>query len=153
VVEPLRAALERWIDAHAARGVTVTWVLKGQNCLTEMYSALAAEVPVPTDPSTELNINLRRMLLPAPFHSGATQKLFVCGQAKSHCVAATLRDVLGGTPSRAECEAVTLLEDCTSSVAGFETAAEAFVKDMQARGVVVANAADVTLDAWQDNQA
>jgi nicotinamidase-related amidase len=37
VVAPLRQALDRWVDAHAARSASVQWVLKGENCLTEMY--------------------------------------------------------------------------------------------------------------------
>ena len=146
VVAPVREALDRWIDAHAERGVTVQYVLKGQNCLTEMYSALSAEVPVPTDPSTALNTELRRMLLPTPFHAGATQKLIVCGQAKSHCVAATLLDVVRAATAE-ECAAITLLDDCTSSVAGFEAAAEAFAADMRGRGVHIAKAAEVALQA------
>ncbi len=32
--------------------------MKGTNCLTEMYSALCAEVPIPSDPSTCLNVKL-----------------------------------------------------------------------------------------------
>ena len=34
---------------------TVHYVLKGTNCLTEMYSAIAADVPIPGDSSTQKN--------------------------------------------------------------------------------------------------
>ena len=40
----LLPALEKWSER---RGRSVTWVLKGQNNRTEMYSALKAEVPNP----------------------------------------------------------------------------------------------------------
>ena len=36
----------------------IHYIHKGMNCLTEMYSAIKAEVPVSDDPSTELNRTL-----------------------------------------------------------------------------------------------
>ena len=112
-----------------------------------------------TDPRTLLNSSLRDTLLPAAASAAVetqlkdtskppvvrSQRLYVCGQAKSHCVNFTLRDVLGPSPDRARCSAVTLLEDCTSSVAGFEAAAQAFVDDMRAMGVHVKTAAETEI--------
>lgn len=43
VVKCVRDAMDEWSDAT---GKSVEWIEKGQNLLTEMYSALCAEVPV-----------------------------------------------------------------------------------------------------------
>ena len=47
IKEPLNVALAGWADKH---GAPVDYVFKGQNTLTEMYSALKAEVVMPDDP-------------------------------------------------------------------------------------------------------
>ena len=148
VYPAIDAALHVWLDYHADSSRAVRWVSKGENCLTEMYSALAAEVPVPSDPRTHLNEALRADLLPAPPAAGTGSggakgaQLIVAGQAKSHCVAATVRDILGPSPSREQAAATVLLEDCMSSVVGFEEAGEAFVAEMREAGVVVCAAAE-----------
>ena len=51
----LHAALNRWEEARAK---FVTKVTKGENPMTEHYSALQAEVPVTDDPATQLNQRL-----------------------------------------------------------------------------------------------
>lgn len=50
-----------------------------------MYSAISAEVPLPTDP-TNFNADLYKGCVD-------TEKLVVCGQALSHCVNFTVRDI------------------------------------------------------------
>eukprot|EP01037_Dinobryon_pediforme_P040924 gene40924-50364_t len=55
-IEPnLNAAIQEWAR-HSKR--SVTYVMKGQNCRTEMYSALEAEVVDPLDYTTALNVEL-----------------------------------------------------------------------------------------------
>lgn len=54
---------------------------------TEMYSAIEAEVPVDSDPQTHTNKELVHLLKDAA-------KVLVCGQAMSHCVNYTTRDIL-----------------------------------------------------------
>ena len=41
----------------------VKYIMKGMNCLTEMYSVIQADVMIETDPSTKKNVNLMRDLL------------------------------------------------------------------------------------------
>lgn len=53
VVSEVRDALDEWSDAT---GKSVEWVEKGQNLLTEMYSALCAEVPVNKKTSFDTNL-------------------------------------------------------------------------------------------------
>jgi nicotinamidase-related amidase len=55
----INEALQEWAS-YSKR--PVTYVMKGQNCRTEMYSALEAEVEDPLDSSTALNIDLVSML-------------------------------------------------------------------------------------------
>lgn len=145
------AAVNEWSGV----GKHVRWVNKGQNNLTEMYSALAAEVPVPDDTNTHMNHALRDDLLPAVAvggdgggggGNGTTTRLIVAGQAKSHCVNFTLRDIMGPQPGRAVSEQVFLLEDCMSSVAGFEEAAATFSADMAALGIRCTTSTDLELE-------
>jgi nicotinamidase-related amidase len=56
----INEALQEW-SLYSQR--PVTYIMKGQNCRTEMYSALEAEVVDPLDYSTALNIDLVSMLL------------------------------------------------------------------------------------------
>lgn len=55
--------------------------------MTEMYSAIEAEVPIPADPMTQTNFEFIADLKRA-------EKLIIGGQALSHCVNYTTRDLL-----------------------------------------------------------
>jgi hypothetical protein len=60
-VPSIRAAMDEFLTAlHPFRAVLT--VEKGVCDLTEMYSALCAEVPLPADPRTGLNLRLLRHL-------------------------------------------------------------------------------------------
>jgi nicotinamidase-related amidase len=87
--------------------------VKGDNPLTEHYSMLGPEVTEGPD-GEELaakNTALVRELL-------TFDAVIVAGQAKSHCVAWTIDDLLTHTDSQVErlAERVYLLEDCSSPV-------------------------------------
>jgi nicotinamidase-related amidase len=124
-------ALADW-EARAWR--VVEKVLKGRNPLTEQYSAVKAEVPLPDDPSTGINHLLVDRIVA---FSGLT---FIAGEASSHCVAATTEDLLEAmSPERRQ--RVVLLSDCMSPVGGFESGATGFVARAQAQGVQVMTAA------------
>jgi nicotinamidase/pyrazinamidase len=108
-------------------------VLKGQNCLTEMYSALAADVPVSKE--TAFNEELLRSLQ-------TTDRLIVCGQAMSHCVNFTVRDIVKKWPQD-QTHRINLLTDCASAVPGFQDAASLFQTDMKEAGVQLKTASQV----------
>lgn len=60
----------------------------------------------------------------------------ICGQALSHCVNYTVRDIVSQwSPSSPS--SITILKDCMSSVPGFEEAGEKFLQDMMEVGVNV----------------
>mmetsp|Transcript_33959 Transcript_33959/g.64628 ORF Transcript_33959/g.64628 Transcript_33959/m.64628 type:complete len:302 (+) Transcript_33959:125-1030(+) len=125
VVDVIMDAIRDWSDET---GGNVEWVLKGQNNLTESYSALSAEVPISED--TSFNYDLLDSL------KKDTNKLVICGQALSHCVNYTVRDIVEHWPKH-EIGKLTVLSDCASSVPGFEEAGEKFVSDMKEVGVNV----------------
>ena len=80
------------------------------NCLTEMYSAIEAEVPVATDSTTTRNTEVLKKLRHA-------RKLIVCGQALSHCVKWTVKDILDDWKEHnIDCQRMTFLQDGTSPV-------------------------------------
>jgi nicotinamidase-related amidase len=83
---------------------------KGLSPLTEHYSVLGPEVTEGPDGETlgEHNAPLLQKLL-------AFDAVVIAGQAKSHCVAWTIDDLLGSL-ERDLAEKVYLLEDCTSPV-------------------------------------
>ena len=127
----LAAALGRW---EATRLRTVEKVLKGQNPMTEQYSAVRAEVPLAADPRTQTNRALVDRIVDFP---GLT---FIAGEASSHCVAATAEDLFAEM-SAERLARVVLIEDAMSPVGGFESGATAFVERARALGVRTMTAA------------
>lgn len=128
----LRAAYNVW-EERTLRAVTK--VTKGENPWTEHYSAIQAEVPDESDPRTGTNAALLADLRRA-------ERLYIAGEASSHCVRATTEHVVDAfTPE--ETKRLVLITDCMSPVSGFEAAHDAFLRDMQARGVRLASAEQV----------
>ena len=68
-------------------------------------------------------------------------QVLVCGEAKSHCVNFTLRDLLTAWPAGRVADLV-LLNDACTSVPGFEAAGVEFEHDMRTAGVQVLTTAD-----------
>jgi nicotinamidase/pyrazinamidase len=128
----LRLALKRWEEAHTA---IVTKVTKGENPLTEHYSAMMAEVPDPTDPATRFNAGLLARLRSA-------DGLYIAGEAGSHCVKATVEHIVAHWPKE-ELAKLALIEDCMSPVGGFEASCADFLAAMRERGVRAMSARQV----------
>jgi nicotinamidase/pyrazinamidase len=123
----IHAAVKKELDAWARRRLTpVNVVIKGMNPTTEHYSAVRAEVPDPADDSTQVNASLVRSI-------AAADRVLVAGEALSHCVAATVRDLEAASPGIAR--RMTLLTDAASPVAGFEPLGIAFLSELSAKGL------------------
>ncbi|MGM3306096.1 isochorismatase [Anabaena sp. WFMT] len=110
----LVSSVEEAIFFHSiARQSQTQFELKGENPLTENYSILRPEVLVGFDeqPIAKKNTNLIKQLL-------EFDAVIIGGQAKSHCVAWTIDDLL--TEIKQVDSTLTnkiyLLEDCTSPV-------------------------------------
>ena len=113
-------------------------VLKGLNPLTEQYSAIAAEVPMESDPTTQRNKGLIERVRP-----GEGERLLIAGEAASHCVRATVLDLMEAF-SAEELARTVLLTDCMSPVGGFETQAEDFYRQAQSAGAHLASSAQMS---------
>lgn len=110
-----------------ARQRPCTKLLKGHNPWTEHYSPFRAEVPCPDDPSTQLQTaQIARIL--------ASERIYVAGEAASHCVRAAVEDLLPLLPA-GQRERLALVQDGMSAVPGFEADAQAFLAQMAAQGV------------------
>jgi nicotinamidase-related amidase len=131
IVPALHDTLLEW---ECRKGMAVDYHTKGKNIKTEHYSAMVAEVPDSADPATQLNTGLIQVLKRADM-------VYIAGEALSHCVANTVRDIAAYLGSE-HIRKIVLLEDCSSSVTGFEHLGEAFVKEMSARGMRIARSAD-----------
>ena len=98
---------------NIARSSQTAFQMKGENPLTESYSIFGPEVLDRMDGTAlaQRNDALLRHLL-------SFDVLIIAGQAKSHCVASTVADLLEEIQDQDErlARQVFLLEDCTSAV-------------------------------------
>lgn len=115
--------------------MTIDYVTKGSNPYTEHYSAVKADVPDPSDIGTQMNIELIKLLK-------ETDMIAVMGEAGSHCLANTVRDVAEGFGDDSYVKKLVLIEDGTSPVTGFENLYDDFKSDMTARGMQISNTQD-----------
>jgi nicotinamidase/pyrazinamidase len=125
VMPKLFEALTGW---EAARFAVVDYVTKGSNLWTEHFSAVQAEVPDPMDPGTQVNSRLVETLEEADL-------VLLAGEAGSHCLANTVRDIADRFTDARYISKLVLLTDATSPVTGFEAYQEDFIRDMTARGM------------------
>jgi nicotinamidase-related amidase len=143
------SAVEEAIFFHAvARSSQPRFEVKGDNPLTENYSALRPEVI--SGPNGEPIAEANKPLIDWLFEFDA---LVVTGQAKSHCVAWTVSDLLDEIRERDPrlARKVYLLEDCTSPVVVpdidfTDQADEAFQRFAEA-GVHIVRSTD-PIDRW-----
>lgn len=146
----LVSAVEEAIFFHTiARHSQPDFQPKGRSPLTEHYSVLGPEITQGPDgePLGERNRALLEKL--ARFDA-----VVIAGQAKSHCVAWTIDDLLGSELllERGLAEKVYLLEDCTSpvvvpGVVDYTDEADAAFERFAAAGMHVVRSTD-PIDAW-----
>ncbi|WP_028323837.1 cysteine hydrolase family protein [Desulfatirhabdium butyrativorans] len=130
VVDPVRQAILRWEE----RPAVVQWLAKGSNIYTEHYSVVQADVPDPADPHTELNMAFLKDLQ-------SYDVIGFTGEALSHCVANTGRDIVANFATR-YIRKIHLITDCSSSVSGFAHIAESFLSDMKSIGMQLCTSAE-----------
>jgi len=118
-------ALKRFEESQFA---VVDFVTKGSNLYTEHYSAVRAEIVDPNDPSTQINTVLINTLMEADI-------IAIAGEAGSHCLANTTRDIVSAFQDDTYVQKIVLLEDATSPVTGFEQFQIDFIKEMTKRGM------------------
>ncbi|KAF1331726.1 hypothetical protein FI667_g4179, partial [Globisporangium splendens] len=126
LVENVRNAALEWTKQSLKQ---IQYVMKGSNSFTEHYSALRAEFELPHDPATSLNQNLVNVLKHA-------DKVVICGEALSHCVNYTVRDLVDVWPAE-RIQDLVILTDCASPVPSFESSGEQFLSDMAKKGLTL----------------
>ncbi len=134
VVSELFDALKSWESQFNV----VNMVTKGSNLFTEHYSAVRADVIETDDPFTMLNMRL----VDALKNCGNDGRILIAGEALSHCVANTIRDVADEFAEE-ELKKFVILEDASSNVPGFENLGEQFLVEMEARGMEISTTGEV----------
>ena len=112
------------------------YVSKGSNLLTEHYSAIKADVEDPSDPTTQLNMQVISLL-----QDPEIQDILIAGEASSHCVYNTIVDIADNFGEE-NIKKFIFLEDASSAVPGFENLADEFVSKMTARGMRISKTTD-----------
>jgi nicotinamidase-related amidase len=148
----LASGLEEACFFHAiARGAQTGFEVKGTNAFTENYSVLGPEVMTTAGgralPSAQRNTVFIDLLM-------EFDVLIIVGQAKSHCVAWTIDDLLNDILQRDPALAgkVYLMEDCTSPVVipgvlDYTDEADAAFDRFRAAGMHVVKSTD-PIDTW-----
>jgi len=127
-----------FIDWERDNFKMVEFVSKGSNFKTEHYSAVRAEVPDPTDPTTNLNTPFINTLEEADI-------ILTGGEALTHCWMNTIRDIVSEF-DESNIKKFIFLEDASSSVPGFEKEGEEFVHEMIGKGMQVSTTDKVLIN-------
>ncbi|MBW2523857.1 MAG: isochorismatase family protein [Deltaproteobacteria bacterium] len=127
----LAEAVHEWEERFA----TADFVTKGSNPWTEHFSAVQAEVPDPTDPTTQVNTRLIATLEQADV-------IALAGEALSHCLANTVRDIASTFADPAYVSKLVLLTDGSSSVPTFESYGDEFLRELRKLGMRTSTTTD-----------
>lgn len=121
--DTLLAALKDWSRQRETDYVAVQ---KGLYPLAEHFGIFRAQVPDPAVPETQLNTALIADL-------ERFDTVYLMGEAKSHCVANSLKQILDFAPGLVP--KIVLVSDCTSDVAGLGHLADGIYAEARARNV------------------
>jgi len=119
----------------AARASQPTLVKKGQDPFTEMYGIIRPEY----NPNNWLNMPVLNAI-------EKFDRVVVAGEAASHCVAESCRQILDYFAGRPDViQKIFILKDCTSPVAGFEQQAKDALAEFAAKGVQLVDSTNFSL--------
>ena len=96
---------------------------------TESVRADAADI------STQINTRLIRTLEQADV-------VLIAGEARTHCLANTVRDIANNFGDDSFVSKLVLLTDASSDIPGFETHAQNFMTEMTGRGMQLSTTTD-----------
>jgi len=103
--DKINQALQTW----SRLGHSIRYVTKGTHPDTEHFGAFEAQVPIKNMPMTQYNLELQQTL-------EKYDVVYLAGQAQSHCVANTLKQVVRKAPNLAK--KFVILTDAMSDVPG-----------------------------------
>lgn len=132
IVAPLFEAFLEWSDSNLR---DVNYVTKGSNTWVEHFSAVKAEVEDPNDPTTQVNMDFIKTL-------EEDDEIIFAGEARSHCLNNTVRDIVAFSSSDEFVKKCVLLTDACDDVPGFESYGEDFVRDMTKLGMKTSTTLD-----------
>ncbi|NJL15016.1 MAG: isochorismatase family protein [Microscillaceae bacterium] len=112
-------------------------VAKGTYPLTEHFGIFMAQIPVSDRPETQLNQSLIKTL-------ESFQNVFVAGEAKSHCVATSIKQALDYAPGLAS--KMVIIEDCMSDVPNLGHLADPIYQEARQRGIRFVNSQNLSLN-------
>lgn len=115
----------------------IDYIHKGFNIHTEHYSAIKAEVIDPDDPMTHINYNFIKKL-------NESDILLVAGEAGSHCLANTVKDIVAENESLVK--KMVLLIDAMSAVPNFQYLQNNFINEMIYKGMKISTTMDFKND-------
>ena len=130
--ETLNDAIKTW----TRKGKWYQAVTKGTNPLTEHFGIFMAQIPLPNFPETQLNQNLIATL-------ESYENVYLAGEAKSHCVATSLKQAMDYAPELAD--KMIVLEDCMSDVPNMGHLGTPIYQEAQQRGIRFAHSTDSIL--------
>lgn len=120
--DTLMEALRQW----ARSGKQYITVEKGTYPLTEHFGIFQAQIPVADRPETQLNTSLIEALM-------NYDNVYLAGEAKSHCVATSLKQAMDYAPALAQ--KMIVLTDCMSDVTGLGHLGEPIYAEAKAKGI------------------
>jgi nicotinamidase/pyrazinamidase len=123
LVDSLAHALREWSHNSQCNYQTV---VKGDHPLAEHFGVFRAQIPVPGNSKTDLNQPLLDEL-------SLNDEIWIAGEARSHCVATSLRQILRHAP--ALIPKVVLLTDCMSDVTGLGYLADPIYAEARKAGI------------------
>ncbi len=136
ICPPILTAINGW---EQERNRSVEYIFKGMDPETEHYSAVRAEVP--NGSTTEINYKLVDYFDPEDL-------LLIGGEASSHCVANTVRDMVDILEEEeyGSFENIVLLTDTMSPVTGFEDLEQNFFNEMKEKGLRLATTKEISVE-------
>lgn len=123
------------VKSWASEGRFYQLVVKGTNPLTEHFGALRSNVPLDGAPETQQNVELVMKLK-------SFDRIVVAGEAKSHCVANTIKQLLEFPDLMAK---LVILDDCMANVPGFEHIADSIYQRALEMGATITISTNIDL--------
>lgn len=132
IYDTLMDALIEW--THEGRFLNI--IAKGTHPLTEHFGVFRANIPIDNQPETQLNQKLIDTL-------GEYQHIYLAGEAKSHCVANSLKQAMEEAPDLAQ--KFIILDDCMSNVTGYSHLGTPIYEEAKRRGIQFARSTEIVL--------
>ncbi len=134
IEDVLLQALKNWARNYGKMYHTLQ---KGIYPYSEHFGIFKAQIPVENQPDTQLNQAFIQIL-------SMYENVYLCGQAKSHCVATSLKQAMDFAPILAQ--KIIVLEDCMSDVPNLGHLGEPIYTEARQKGIRFMKSEGLVLD-------